>query len=88
MYRVDFEAIRPIEAVPQIAPRPILFIHGKADETIPVSHAYRLFGASPASSQNQLWIVPKAGHTRAYKTHPEEYISKITIFLNGALASP
>jgi fermentation-respiration switch protein FrsA (DUF1100 family) len=84
MYGVDFTAIRPIESVANIAPRPILFIHGEADKTIPVSHAYRLFKAS-GNPQNELWVVEGAGHTQSYKMHPEEYIKRVTEFFNGAL---
>jgi dipeptidyl aminopeptidase/acylaminoacyl peptidase len=84
MYRVDFRAIKPVECVTEIAPRPILFIHGEEDETIPVEHAYRLFQASQ-NSQAQLWIVPGAGHTKSYITHPEEYISRVIDFFDAAL---
>jgi fermentation-respiration switch protein FrsA (DUF1100 family) len=84
MYGVDFAAIRPVDVVAEIKTRPILFIHGAADETIPVSHAYRLFAAAQ-NPLDQLWIVPGAGHTQSYKTQPEEYISKITEFFNTAL---
>jgi uncharacterized protein len=84
MYGVDFAAIRPIDGVAKIAPRPILFIHGDADATIPVSHAYRLFEASQ-NPLDQLWIVPGAGHTQSYKMQPEAYMKKITDFFDMAL---
>jgi fermentation-respiration switch protein FrsA (DUF1100 family) len=84
MYGVDFTAIRPVDCVGKIAPRPILFIHGEADEVIPVAHAYRLFQASP-NPENQLWIVPQAGHTRSYKALPDEYINKVASFFDTAL---
>lgn len=84
MYGVDFNAIRPIECVPEIAPRPIFFIHGELDETIPVEHARRLYQAS-LNTDDQLWIAPEVDHVRAYITYPEEYISKITTFFDNAL---
>jgi dipeptidyl aminopeptidase/acylaminoacyl peptidase len=84
MYRVDFTAIRPVDSVAKIAPRPVLFIHGEADETIPVAHAYRLLQASQ-NSQNELWVVPEAGHTRSYKAQPEEYVNRVTGFFDMAL---
>lgn len=86
MYGVDFASIRPVDSVAKIKSQPILFIHGDADETIPVSHAYRLFNAAH-NTMDQLWIVPGAGHTQAYKTQPEEYINKITEFFDTALKS-
>ena len=84
MYGVDFNAVRPVELVSEIAPRPILFIHGELDETVPLEHAYRLQDASQ-NPESQLWVVPEAGHVRAYITHPEEYISRITTFFDGVL---
>ncbi|MBN2074601.1 MAG: alpha/beta fold hydrolase [Dehalococcoidales bacterium] len=84
MYRVDFTAIRPIDAVPKIAPRPIFFIHGENDEVIPVAHARRLFEASN-TPENRLWIVPQTAHTRSYKLYPEEYMKKVRDFFNTAL---
>lgn len=84
LYRVDFAAIRPVAVVSSINPRHILFIHGSADTTIPVSHAYRLFEAAQ-NPQDELWIVSGAGHTQAYKMRPAEYMRKVTDFFNAAL---
>ncbi len=84
MYGVDFAAIRPIDGVAGISPRPIFFIHGEDDETIPVAHASRLMQASQ-NPRNELWVVPDTGHTRSYITHPEEYISRVTDFFDKAL---
>lgn len=87
MFGVDFAAIRPVEAVPEIGKKPILFIHGGADEVIPVSHACKLYAASQ-NSLNSLWIVPEAHHTQSYKMRPQEYINRITGFFNTALETP
>ena len=83
MYGVDFKAIKPVEVVSEIAPRPVLFIHGELDETIPVEHARRLYQASQ-NPRNQLWVVPEAGHVSAYANHPEEYMNRITTFFDEA----
>ncbi len=84
MYGVDFSAVKPIESVSEIAPRPIFFIHGELDEVVPLEHAYRLQQASQ-NPQNQLWVVPQAGHVRAYVTHPEEFMNKVTSFFDAVL---
>ncbi len=84
MYGVDFTAVKPIKSVSNIAPRAIFFIHGELDDVVPLEHAYRLLRASQ-NAQNQLWVVPQAGHVRAYVTHPEEYMNKITTFFDGVL---
>ena len=84
MYGVDFNAIKPVESVSRVEPRPILFIHGELDDTVPLEHAYRLQDASQ-NPESQLWVVPEAGHVRAYITRPEEYISRVTAFFDGVL---
>lgn len=67
-----------------IAPRPIFFIHGELDDTVPVAHAYSLLEASN-NPQNQLWLIPDVGHVEAYTTYPEEYVSRVTAFFGDAL---
>ncbi len=56
LYSLDFDAITPERAVPEIAPRPILFIHGSEDERIPVEHARRLKAAAN-NANAELWIL-------------------------------
>jgi len=84
MFGVDFSAIRPIDCVSEITPRPIFFIHGEEDDTIPVEHAERLYQAA-GNPLNRLWIVPDTNHTRAYITQPDEYVSRVAEFFDSAL---
>ncbi len=83
MYGVDFTAIRPVEVVSKIAPRPVLFIHGEADDTIPAEHSVRLVEASQ-NPANTLWLVP-GGHTSAHHDFPTEFMERVTNFFNAAL---
>jgi fermentation-respiration switch protein FrsA (DUF1100 family) len=84
MFGVDFTAVRPVAVVSQIAPRPVFFIHGEADDMISVDHAERLLAASQ-NTGDQLWIVPQTGHTQAFKEYPEEFISRVTFFFDESL---
>ncbi len=84
IYGIDFNNIKPIEVVSEIAPRPIFFIHGELDEVVPLEHAYRLQRASQ-NPQNQLWVAPETAHVRAYVMYPEEYINNVTNFFDSAL---
>ena len=74
----------PNEVVAEIAPRPIFFIHGELDGTVPLAHAYRLQEA-PQNPENRLWMVSPAGHVRSYQTHPQEYVRRMTTFFDAAL---
>ncbi len=55
-----FRLISPIKYVAGIAPRPILLVHGSKDETVDVSHAYKLYDR--AGESKQIIIVDGAGH--------------------------
>jgi dipeptidyl aminopeptidase/acylaminoacyl peptidase len=50
----------PVKVVRQIAPRPLLLIHGTQDRYIPYSHSQRLFEA--ASAPKSLWLINGATH--------------------------
>jgi fermentation-respiration switch protein FrsA (DUF1100 family) len=84
MYGIDFTAVKPIEVVGDIAPRPILFIQGELDDVVPPGHAQSLLEASN-NPLNQLWLIPDCGHVEAYVTHPEEYMDRVTAFFDDAL---
>ena len=70
-YRLDLYAIQPERAVPRIAPRPILFIHGSDDDVIPVEHARRLKSAS-RNAADELMILDGQGHTEGMVTLQDE----------------
>ncbi|HUT97279.1 MAG TPA: alpha/beta hydrolase [Dehalococcoidales bacterium] len=84
MYGIDFTAVKPVEVVGDIAPRPIFFIQGELDDTVPVAHAYSLLEASN-NPLNELWVVPDVNHVEAYMTYPEEYMERVTAFFDDAL---
>jgi fermentation-respiration switch protein FrsA (DUF1100 family) len=73
----------PVSRVADIS-CPILFIQGDSDDLVPVSDAQRLYQAS-GNALDELWIVPRAGHTKSYKTKPTEFIEKVTGFLERAM---
>jgi dipeptidyl aminopeptidase/acylaminoacyl peptidase len=55
-----FETISPINWVDKISPRPLLLVHGDADELIPLEHARRLY--QKAKEPKELKIIPGARH--------------------------
>lgn len=62
VFGLDFDEIPPLLAVPLIAPRPILFIHGAADSRIPVEHSEALFDATLVRASEK-WVLPGMAHT-------------------------
>jgi alpha/beta superfamily hydrolase len=55
-----FETVAPIHWVDKISPRPLLLVHGDADELIPLEHARRLY--QKAKEPKELKIIPGARH--------------------------
>jgi dipeptidyl aminopeptidase/acylaminoacyl peptidase len=55
-----FETISPINWVDRISPRPLLLVHGDADELIPLEHARRLY--QKAKEPKELKMIPGAEH--------------------------
>lgn len=65
---------------------PILLIHGEADETIPIQHAYTLAAAAQASGTPlETYFVPQADHCGAYSSNPEQYVSLLRAFASRHL---
>ncbi len=77
-----FRDVIPEAVIGQIAPRPILLIHGRYDRTVPVSHAYRLYAA--AGQPKDLWVAP-AGHCGVYFLDRALYSQRIRQFFDQAL---
>lgn len=77
------KSVDPASYIKAISPRPILLIHGDADEVVPVEMARVLFDA--ARDPKELWIVPGAKHLGCRTIAPDEYESRITRFFDTAI---
>ncbi|MBH0328626.1 alpha/beta hydrolase [Brevibacillus brevis] len=75
--------VNPYQAVQQ-ANKPILFIHGTGDTTIPLVNSERLFELTQ-DEDSEIWIVPRAGHVRSYALAPEEYGKRMIAFLEKGM---
>ena len=62
------DAYSPLKSIAWISPIPLLIIHSKDDEVVPVTHAPALFAA--AQEPKQLWIIEGAKHIQAFN-NPE-----------------
>ncbi|WP_047982840.1 alpha/beta hydrolase [Ornithinibacillus californiensis] len=63
--------------------RPLFIIHGDADELVPTEMAYELYEA--AGGEKELWIVPNAGHTKAYSIATEEFQTRLQQFIDQTI---
>jgi dipeptidyl aminopeptidase/acylaminoacyl peptidase len=87
LYGVNYDQARPVAVVAQIAPRPILFIHGTADSGVPIANMDQLVAAAsqPQSAHVQTWKVPGAQHIQAFSLMPEVYVQRMVAFFQSAL---
>jgi alpha-beta hydrolase superfamily lysophospholipase len=72
-----------VEALPAIAPRPVLLLAAGPGEEIGfrlTSHYFK-----HAGEPRVLWHVPEASHGQIPEARPEEYADRIVTFLNEAL---
>jgi dipeptidyl aminopeptidase/acylaminoacyl peptidase len=78
-----FQQIHPVNHIAGIAPRPVLIVHGRRDETVPVSHAERLYEA--AGFPKKLVIIEGAGHQLR---RDERVIKTVVDWLKLNISSP
>lgn len=80
----DLLDLRPADEVAQVAPRPLLLIHGDADRLVPLAHAYTLHAAYP---QSELWVLPGVRHAAAFVSNPEAYVDHVATFFARSLTN-
>jgi fermentation-respiration switch protein FrsA (DUF1100 family) len=68
----------PIKYVDKISPRPVLFIHGTADEIVPVSMSKKLFGK--AKEPKEIWLIDGANHLWCKRKEGKAYEERIANF--------
>lgn len=71
------ERVKPIEAIRRID-LPILMIHGKDDDAIPVTESMRLQKAAPHS---ELYVTENDGHVQSYAHDRKAYEDKVLSYL-------
>jgi dipeptidyl aminopeptidase/acylaminoacyl peptidase len=80
----DASRIRAVDAVGQISPRPILIIHGMADQEVPYGNSERMYAA--AGEPKSLWLVPGAKHgLNKWEIARDEYERRVADFFRQNL---
>ena len=70
----------------QLAPTPLLLMHGTADELVPVEHSRLLF--ERAGEPRELWLVEGAAHSSLLDHDPQAYQARVLQFLARWLGPP
>lgn len=77
-YSWSFKEASPLNSVAKCT-KPMLFIHGDADDFVPYWMMQPLYEAKP--EPKECWTAPGSGHAKAYKDHPQEYTQLLREFL-------
>lgn len=59
---------------------PMLFIHGDADDFVPIDHLWVNYNAKK-HGYKEYWVAPGAVHANAFQKYPEEYKARVAAFL-------
>ena len=78
-YGLDLRQVSP-EAIASTSEVPILLIHGKDDNNIPVRHSERIAVRNP---RIVLWEVPHADHCGAISTSREEFEKRVIAWFDA-----
>jgi len=81
-YGYAFGEVSPIDRFADLAPRPVLLMHGDQDRVIPVEHAQRLYAAA-GEPKPTLHIFPGADHCGGYFQDRQAYIDMVADFLGA-----
>lgn len=76
--------VSPVQALARLH-RPVLIIHGVADELIPVHNAHALYAA--ATEPKELWLLDAVGHAQAFVERPEEFRQRVLAFWERVFTS-
>ncbi|HKQ47411.1 MAG TPA: alpha/beta hydrolase [Phycisphaerae bacterium] len=75
----------PIDRVGQLAPTPILIMHGRRDRIAPWPMAQRLYDAS--GQPRELWLIDDMDHMQVWFEQPEESRRRLLDFYTRSLKS-
>lgn len=73
-------------ALPKLAPRPLLMIHGGGDKYIRPEMARALF--AQAGLPKDFWLVERAKHNQSFHTAHDEYTQRVRAFFDEHLGTP
>jgi fermentation-respiration switch protein FrsA (DUF1100 family) len=87
LYGINFSAVRPVDVVARVAARPLLLIHGGADEYVPTANLDELYraAASAPGANVQEWRVAGADHAQAFHSTGAVYVARLVTFYTQAL---
>ena len=87
LYGINFNAVRPVDVVASIAPRPLFFIEGTSDGLVPPWNMNLLAAAAKSApdAHVQTWLVHGANHIQSYDVMGNVYVQRVAAFFTQVL---
>jgi pimeloyl-ACP methyl ester carboxylesterase len=79
--RLDLDRLNPADWAAAVRV-PALLVHGEKDRRVPPDSSRQIYDRLPF--KKEIWLVPGAGHTKAFSTNPAAYIERVSLFLEDA----
>ena len=80
---IDLDELRPVDAIPHLAGRPVLLVHGSADDVVLPADAEALAAASPGA---ELWRIDGAAHGATVAPGGATTSERVSRFFERALS--
>ena len=81
LFKVDLAHVRPIDQLPRLK-APLLLMYGSADQYVRPELEQAMMSAVPAA---QTWLAADAVHARIYTHYHDEYLARMTRFLQNTM---
>ncbi|WP_161977768.1 alpha/beta hydrolase [Dictyobacter kobayashii] len=87
LYGINYDTVRPVDVVAEIAPRPILFIQGTADTVVPPDNMHELASAAMDTRHADVytWLVSGANHIESFQRMGTVYVDRVAKFFTAGL---
>lgn len=89
LYGINYYAVRPVDVVASIAPRPLFFIQSSVDTLVPPWNMKLLADAASTATDAhvQTWLVHGADHIQSYHVMGAAYVNRVVAFFIAALGT-
>jgi pimeloyl-ACP methyl ester carboxylesterase len=81
LLHVDLAGVKPLDELPRLK-TPLLMMYGDQDEFVTAAQQQAMAAARPDAT---FWLLAGAQHARIYNLRPEEYVARVSRFLEQSL---
>ena len=84
LYKIDVDAVRPIDKISVLSSTPLLFLNGEKDTLIEPFHTEELMKKAGTGKRV---VFSGSKHVEGFKDHPEQYLSEVEAFFDANLST-